>query len=221
VTNPLFRRRFNFTQPKRIVTTTSEPPLTTILDLSEQITTTTVKSIDEKLPPTTIGQDQDVDSSIYQEDKKFINSRYNQIGELSDIDDDAAEGLLTISKAPLPFSVPAGSTTSRYIATTGRQPEKITHKIQQQQTIPDYEYNSPIVTTTRRNSLLSTTPNSMIYTFSSLFFRKCINFLFFFVLICRTAHRQTPSKTNYFDNSSHIYNTTPRANISSIETTTV
>ncbi len=94
-TNKFFRRRFNY-----FSTTTKQPP---------RNTTTTESSVqDEKNRYS--HADQKIEPSIL--DTKFVNNRFNQIGE--PLKDDGLIEAITaaISKAPLPVSV--ASTTSRY-----------------------------------------------------------------------------------------------------------
>lgn len=94
-TNKFFRRRFNY-----FSTTTKQPPKNT--------TTTTESSVEDDRNRYN-NADQKIEPSIL--DTKFINNRFNQIGE-NIKDDGLIEAITTISKAPLPVSI--SSTTSKY-----------------------------------------------------------------------------------------------------------
>lgn len=95
-TNKFFRRRFNY-----FSTTTKQPP--------KNVTTTTESSPVRDDKNRYNNADQKIEPSIL--DTKFINNRFNQIGETLK-DDGLIEAITTISKAPLPVSI--SSTTSRY-----------------------------------------------------------------------------------------------------------
>ncbi|KAJ6638460.1 Acidic mammalian chitinase [Pseudolycoriella hygida] len=96
-TNKFFRRRFNYFS----TTTTNQPPKnTTILttESSLQGDKNRYNNVDQK-----------IESSIL--DSKFVNNRFNQIGENLK-DDGLIEAITAISKAPLPVTISA--TTSKY-----------------------------------------------------------------------------------------------------------
>lgn len=68
-----------------------------------------VTTVDALTPTRKSDDDQELESSINQENK-FANSRFNQIGE--GVDDDIAAAIQAISNAPLPVPI----TTTRYIS---------------------------------------------------------------------------------------------------------
>lgn len=108
-TNPLFRRKYQPPQSRKpiIITTTSPKSAQTITTIEDTLTTT----------PNPLGtDDQEAGQSIVS-DKKYANHRYNQIGENIPFDDEIAEALQAISKAPLPYS-PIFSTTAKYSSNT-------------------------------------------------------------------------------------------------------
>lgn len=97
-TNKFFRRRFNY-----FSTTTKQPPKnTTISESSVEDDKYHYNNADQKIEPSIL-------------DTKFLNNRFNQIGETLK-DDGLIEAITaTISKAPLPVS--HSTTTSKYSPT--------------------------------------------------------------------------------------------------------
>lgn len=57
-------------------------------------------------------EDQEIESSF--QDSKFVNTRFNQIGEI--LTDEVVEAITTISRAPIPVQISNGaiSTTPKY-----------------------------------------------------------------------------------------------------------
>lgn len=50
-------------------------------------------------------EDQEIESSF--QDTKFVNTRFNQIGEI--LTDEVVEAITTISRAPIPVHIPNGA----------------------------------------------------------------------------------------------------------------
>lgn len=102
-TNKFFRRRYNY-----FSTTTKQPAKNTTTATKISTTTTLAPAQDDKNQFS--NADQKIEPSIL--DSKFVNNRFNQIGENLK-DDGLIEAITaTISKAPLPVSV--STTTTRY-----------------------------------------------------------------------------------------------------------
>lgn len=130
--NPYFRRRFGYTSTTRAPTTT----------LSGDVRRSENRG-------TTPHSDQELEPSIL--DKKFVNSRLNQIELVGEpLGDGVAEAITTISRAPLPF---VGSTTVRHVNIT--TPGSIKY---------DEEFDYQI---TKRADLLTTT-SEFYWTFSHI-----------------------------------------------------
>lgn len=164
-TNKLFRRRFNY-----FSTTTKQPP--------KNASTTESSVQDEKNRYNNV--DQKIEPSIL--DTKFVNNRFNQIGEIGDTlkDDGLIEAITTISKAPLPVSI---SSTSKYSNTYSFfKPEDITDA---------YNTDEPI---TKRIGVNYSTSKSWP-NFVGLF-----TYWFFFKFIYRTNNTQTSNSYNNNNN---------------------
>lgn len=107
-TNKFFRRRYNY-----FSSTTKQPTN------NETAAPTTKSPAHDKVVPENRNRYNNVDQKIEPSilDTKFVNNRFNQIGENLK-DDGLIEAITaTISKAPLPISISA--TTSRYSSTYG------------------------------------------------------------------------------------------------------